>query len=193
MTLNLDYIKTQVDDEIKEILEEIEAAVTMLNNSYEDLSYLAGNGVLKYEAKEEIDISEVLKERIKFFEAVAKANNKKIVADIEDGFKFKINKVELDRIIDNNLSNAIKYSSGSEIFVEFGDGVLKFKSFSERIKGGMRVFEKSYREHSHKRGLGIGLNIVKEICEKYGIEYKLYYEDGKNVFEYNFGKISKKG
>jgi signal transduction histidine kinase len=193
ITLNVDYIKNKInDEELKEILEEIEAAVTMLTNSYEDLSYLSGNGVVKYEAKEKINLSAIVKERIHFFLPVANANNKKIIADIEENILFKINKIEFERIVDNNLSNAIKYSTKPDIFVSFkrrdGKIILKFASYGERIKYPHFVFDKNYREHSHKRGLGIGLNIVKEICEKYNIEYKVYYEDGKNIFEYIFNE-----
>jgi len=186
ITLNIDFIKHQVTQpEINEVIEEIEAAVTMLTNSYEDLSYLAGNGILKYEAKIDINIADVLKERVKFFESVAKANHKKIHLDIEDKH-FLINKIELERIIDNNLSNAIKYSTKDDIFITLKKGILRFESYGDKIKNPKMVFEKNYREHSHKRGLGIGLNIVKDICEKYNIEYRLYYRDGKNIFEYIF-------
>ncbi len=191
ITLNLDYVKEkEKDSEIKEVLEEIEAAVTILSNSYEDLSYISGNGIVKYEAKGEINLSENLKERIRFFETVAKAHNKKILSYIEENIFFEINKIEFERIVDNNLSNAIKYSSKKDIFVtlkrEDNFIVLKFESFGERIKDPVSIFEKDYREHIHKRGLGIGLNIVKNICDKYNIEYKVYYKEGKNVFEYKF-------
>jgi signal transduction histidine kinase len=191
ITLNVDFIKKKIkNDEEKELIDEIEAAVTMLSNSYEDLSYISGNGMLRYEAKEAIDISDLLKQRIEFFKTVAKANNKEIISDIQKDIYFKINKIEFERIADNNLSNAIKYSKGREIYVslkkEGNRIILKFESFGDRIKNPDYVFEKNYREHSHKRGLGIGLNIVKTICDKYGIIYKVYYENGKNVFEYIF-------
>ncbi len=195
ITLNIDFVKEKLKDkELKDLLEEIEASITMLTNSYEDLSYISGNGIVKYEASEYIDISDFLKKRIEFFKTVAKAHNKIILTDIEDNIHFKINKIEIERVIDNNISNAIKYSNGREIIISFkkeGDeAVLKIESFGEKIKNPQSVFEKNYREHSHKRGLGIGLNIVKEICDKYNIKYSVYYKDGKNIFEYRF-KIDK--
>ncbi|GAB6045894.1 hypothetical protein JCM11957_14920 [Caminibacter profundus] len=191
ITLNLDYITSKTtNEEMLEILEEIEAAVTMLTNSYEDLSYLSGNGILKYEANGDLDLSKVTKERIHFFNAVSKANNKTLHYDIEKEVKFKINKIEFERIVDNNISNAIKYSTKNDIFVSLkkvnNKIILRFESYGEKIKNSSAVFDKNYREHSHKRGLGIGLNIVKGICEKYNIEYTVYYKDGKNIFEYVF-------
>ncbi len=191
ITLNIDFIKEKYNDsEIKEILEEIEAAVAILRNSYDDLSYISANGIVRYEAKEDMNMSTFLKERISFFEVVARANHKQIISDIEDDLFFKINHIELERIIDNNLSNAIKYSNENKIYVSLkkrdNKCILKFESYSQRIKNPQNVFNKNYREHSHKRGLGIGLNIVKEICEKYKIKYSVYYQDGKNIFEYQF-------
>ncbi|WP_456488844.1 sensor histidine kinase [Caminibacter pacificus] len=191
ITLNIDFIKDRINDsEIRDILEEIEASVAMLTNSYEDLSYISGNGVVRYEAKECIDLGDLVKRRAEFFKTVAKAHDKKIICDIDKGIKYKINNIEFERIVDNNISNAIKYSTQKEIYVSLKkkgeEAVLKFESGGEKIKNPLGVFEKNYREHSHKRGLGIGLNIVKEICNKYGIAYRVYYKDGRNVFEYRF-------
>ena len=52
----------------------------------------------------------------------------------------------------------------------------------------MRVFEKNYRENEAKRGLGLGLNMVKGICQKYQIGYELSFKDGQNIFTYTFKK-----
>jgi len=190
ITLNLDFIKNMVNDrEITESIEEVDAAIAMLLNSYNDLSYLASNETVEYKPQM-INLSEILEERIGFFELIARANNKVIHSDIEKDIVYKINRIEFERLVDNNISNAIKYSTGKDIFVslkkEGTNVVLRVESYGERIKNPIEVFEKNYREHSHKRGLGIGLNIVKNICEKYSIKYRTYYKDGKNVFEYVF-------
>ncbi len=190
ITLNSDYIRLKTDDkDILEALDEIDAAITMLTTSYEDLSYLASSKVVEYKPAL-LNVSEVLKDRIKFFSILAKAKGKNLITFIDEGVKYNINKVEMERIIDNNISNAIEYSKGKDIIIELKkekDGfVLRFISYGEKIKNPQKIFEKNYREHSHKRGLGIGLNIVKNICDKYCSEYKVYYENGKNIFEYKF-------
>jgi len=160
-----------------------------LTTSYEDLSYLASSKVVKYKPTL-LNVSEVLKDRIKFFSILAKAKGKNLVTFIDERIKYNINKVEMERIIDNNISNAIEYSKGKDIIIELKkekDGfVLRFISYGDKIKNPQKIFDKNYREHSHKRGLGIVLNIVKNICDKYCAEYKVYYENGKNIFEYKF-------
>ncbi len=190
ITLNFDFIKNEIKDKnILESIEEIDAAISMLLNSYNDLSYIASNDTVEY-TPEDLNLSEMVKQRVNFFSLIAKANNRVIHADIDEDIHYNINRIEFERLVDNNISNAIKYSKKPDIFVKlkkYPDKiVLRVESFGDRIKNPIEVFEKNYREHSHKRGLGIGLNIVKNICEKYGIRYSTFYEDGKNVFEYVF-------
>ncbi len=194
IALNSDFIKMQTkDNEVLESIEEIEAAISMLTHSYDDLSYFASKKVVNYKPVR-LNFSSILKERIKFFSVLAKARNKKIIADIEENIFFNINKVELERIIDNNISNAIDYSKECEIYVELkkADNFIVFKvvSFGDKIKDTKKIFEKNYREQDFKRGLGIGLNIVKTICEKYNIKYTVYYQNGQNIFEYKFVTIT---
>ena len=189
--LNIDILKMQFDNEVvRQITEEIDAAVSMLNNSYEDLAYLTAKDAAITYKPENINVSDILKQRVNFFNIIAKVNSKKLITDIDDGVEYYINRIEFERIVDNNIANAIKYSDDEEIYITFKKFedkiVLMFKSYGMPIKNPDKVFEKNYREHSHKRGLGLGLNIVKNICDKYGIKYRVYYEDEMNVFEYVF-------
>ena len=67
-----------------------------------------------------------------------------------------------------------------------GTATLVIKTFGNEIKYKTKIFEKNFREDESKRGLGLGLNMVKNICGKYHISYNVTYEDGQNVFTYNF-------
>jgi len=189
--LNTDLLKLEIKDKnVQDIIEEIDAAVAMLNNSYEDLAYLSSNNTAITYKPTHINISQVLKERVNFFSTIAKVNDKKLIVDIDEDIEYYINRIEFERIVDNNISNAIKYSNDEEIYIALKRKkdkiVLTFKSYGEPIKEPKKIFEKNYREKTHKRGLGLGLNIVKNICDKYGIRYRVYYVNEMNVFEYVF-------
>ena len=101
--------------------------------------------------------------------------------------------MELERIIDNNISNGIKYATPKlPITIDLtknsddNSATLKFKTFGKPIRDITKVFEENYRENDAKRGLGLGLNMVKGICEKYGIVYSTTHKDEQNIFTYIF-------
>ena len=189
--MNSDMINLyQQDENISDFIEQINSAINMLTNSYEDLSYITSHDSMKY-VPTQLSLSKAVTQRVDFFKTIAKVNAKSIVTDIEDGIVFNINQIEFERMVDNNLSNAVKYAQKNKrislsLKKESSAIVLSFYSYGEMIKDNKAVFDKDYREHHEKRGLGLGLNMVKLICEKYRIRYELKYEDNQNIFTYIF-------
>ncbi|MDX9743007.1 MAG: ATP-binding protein, partial [Arcobacteraceae bacterium] len=91
-------------------------------------------------------------------------------------------------LIDNNLSNAIKYSErNSTITIILEENSLQFITFGTPIKDVKKVFTKYYREIQIVGGYGLGLGIVKEIAKTYKITTTLT-SDTKNGtnFTYQF-------
>jgi signal transduction histidine kinase len=197
--MNAEMIRdSQKDDSLLAFIDSIDASINMLSNSYEDLSYITSYDSIKYNPNL-ISLSNMLEKRIDFFETICKMNLKEIKANIHTDIYTYINIVECERIIDNNISNAIKYADiDKPIYIslyktEKNDKViLEFKSSANEIKDKSKIFEKNYREEESKRGLGLGLNIVKNICEKYHILYLASYNDKQNIFTYTFDNIQKK-
>ncbi len=75
------------------------------------------------------------------------------------------------RIINNLLSNAVKYNKqqGSiHVIYHKQKKVLEIKDTGKGIKEPSKVFERFYKEQD--RGIGIGLNIVKKLCEELNIK-----------------------
>jgi signal transduction histidine kinase len=98
----------------------------------------------------------------------------------------------LQRIIDNNISNAIKYSHEEgtiEVILEKLEDhcTLRFRDNGVGIEDVNRIFERYYRENRDKGGFGIGLNIVKSIIDKAGIDLQIdsIYGEG-STFSYTF-------
>ena len=188
---NTSLIDMKSEAGVSPYITQINSAINMLSNSYEDLSYIISHDSIEYKAIE-IDLAKFLNERIDFFEVIAQANHKTIRTTITSEIRVTMNDIELERLIDNNISNAIKHSSEKseiEIVLEKNDTevVLKFISKGKNIKDASRVFDKNYTEnHSAKRSLGLGLNMVKSICEKNSILYSAHSEENTNTFTYIF-------
>ncbi len=184
---NIDLLK--LDGFQKKELTNIESGVKIIHNIYNDLSYLIKKDRIEYK-KEPIDFSAFLKSRIEFFKEIASSNRLKIRYRIKDGLKLHFNPIELQRIIDNNISNAIKYAyKGSTIYIHLDKkSPLEFKiaTKSDKIRNKEGVFNEYYREDRAKGGFGLGLALVKQICEKNGCEIELKSKLGYNIFIYRF-------
>lgn len=188
---NTSLIEMQSESKISSYITQINSAINMLSNSYEDLSYIITNDTIEYKPIE-LDFTDFINERIDFFEVIAQANDKRIHANIANDVWITMNDTELERLIDNNLSNAIKHSSDKseiEIVLEKNGSeiVLRFISKGENIRDVAKLFDKNYTEsYGAKRSLGLGLNMVKTICEKNSIDYIAHSEKGINTFTYTF-------
>ncbi|HZF71331.1 HAMP domain-containing sensor histidine kinase [Sulfuricurvum sp.] len=172
-------------------LQRIKAATKTLATLYNDMDYLIKNERLAFEY-ERIDLSHYLQERIDYFSEVAALKNITIQPRIEEGIFIAFNPTQLQRIIDNNLSNAIKYSHEEgtiTVVLEHFENrcVMSFQDNGVGIEDVNRIFERYYRENRDKGGFGIGLNIVKSIIDKAGIELKIDSVYGKgSTFSYTF-------
>ncbi|MDR2152023.1 MAG: HAMP domain-containing histidine kinase [Helicobacteraceae bacterium] len=149
-------------------LSRIETGARTIKSVYDDLTFLAldkrSQSVL-----EKIDLSALLNERVEFFEPIGRAKN--IAWEVVAGqYEPPIaDKNELTRIIDNLLSNAIKYNKqGGRVRILAEDCFLSIEDEGEGISKDDRkkVFDRFARLDSAQGGFGLGLNIVKSLCDR---------------------------
>lgn len=175
---NADLVKIQHGENI--YLSSIEAACKVLQTSYEDMAFMMQKD--KYtQSKQNIDIADFVKTRVMYFDSIAIANGVKLVLEIDkkaDCANFFISASKLQRLIDNNLSNAVKYSKrGKTIRVTLkmndNQAVLEFNNYGIPITDKKKIFKRYHRENEARGGYGIGLSLVSEICKEYGIAIKV--------------------
>lgn len=165
---------------------------------------LASNELLKlyenmeYQIKKEIDRVDVTTFDLK--ELVLKSINKfddlrhdiKIDVQIDDiQVNSDINGFE--KMIDNLISNALKYNikENGRIQIKFEDDILSFFNTGKEIdtKNLFIIFDEYFQEDSSKNGFGLGLNIVKEFCDKNKIAIKIEPSSNGNKFLLNLKNI----
>ena len=176
-------------------LSRIKSAAKTLSNIYNDMDYLIKKDRLDY-PKEDVDISEFVQNRVDYFQEIAHLRGIKLIAKIAPNIRVVINKTKLQRVVDNTLSNAIKYSkerSKVKIYLKTigSKAILTVKDYGIGIEQPQKIFERYYREDNDKGGFGIGLCIVKNIIDQEKIDLKIVSKPGKGTaFIYFFNLAS---
>jgi len=177
-------------------LSNIEAATKNIYGIYDDISYLATKDKIIYR-KQKLILAEFVKSRIAFFSIVAKQSG--LTFDFTNSCNktpVYINETKLQRIIDNNITNAIKYTKEFNtikilIYENKDFYIFEISSNSTIIKDPELIFHAYYREKNVKEGLGLGLNLVKTICNEENIQIELHSKENNTSFKYYFPKGEK--
>jgi signal transduction histidine kinase len=175
-------------------LSKIEVAVKNIFSIYDDLSYLVKKDQVEY-PKSMVNIGEYIDYRINFFKDVAFMSKLEFnYTKPQNKLHIYINKTKLQRIIDNTLTNAIKYTlPGEEVYVglKHSGSNLEFwvASKSKAIEDKEKVFQAYYREEKNRDGFGLGLQMVRNICDEEGIYIKVSSDENKTIFTYIFKVI----
>ena len=101
------------------------------------------------------------------------------------------NETKLQRIIDNNITNAIKYTLPSEqihiqTYLKGTHICFEIYSRSKKIEDINKVLEPYYRENKKMDGFGLGLNLVKSICDEEDVAFTIDSSDDVTRFSYSF-------
>lgn len=177
-------------------LTNVESAAKVIANLYNDLSFFIRKDRIEYK-KEAMDISSTVRERIAFFDDVARGNELALAPEITDNLIIRYNRTELERIIDNILSNAIKYAHPQTtvritLTADAADARLAVANEGDPIKDAANIFKRFYRENENRGGFGIGLSMVSEICKKNGTPVTVESVNGVNTFSFTF-PLAQKG
>lgn len=89
-----------------------------------------------------------------------------------------------DMLVANLLKNAIVHNvDGGSIRLEIGNGRIVISNEGPPLPFGKEeIFRRFTRNPGKGSSFGLGLSLVKKICESYGIEVGYGYEGGRHIF-----------
>jgi len=159
LRLNVSLLNVPASEakKIERIERSIETLISLGNNLR---SYLEGHPL----QNETIDLHTLLKERIAIIQKLYPT-----ISFILDDTTLSIttNPDAIARIIDNLLSNAAKYNKkNGSVWIYFNTSTqtLHIDDNGQGIEYPDKIFDRFYKEHD--RGMGIGLHIVKKLCDE---------------------------
>ena len=175
--------KSSLDEALSKKVRRVDIAARTISNIYNDLTYLVLHNDIAVN-NEEVDVSTFLCERVDYFSLSMEQKKLSFSREVEENITLNIDKNKLGRLIDNLISNAIKYNKiNGAIKIELNS---KYLSVSDTGIGIPKkklecIFERYIRANDSVGGFGIGLNIVAMIAKEYGIKIEIHSEENKGT------------
>lgn len=170
---NIEMIDTaKLDEKSAKKIKRIDIASRTISNLYNDLTYIALGNQLQSK-NEEVILSTLIKERTEFFKVISNVKQLECILDLDEKVTLYIDRHKITRLIDNLISNAIKYNKKqSFIKVTLKEGYFAIEDGGIGIAEDKveQMFERYERFDESEGGFGLGLNIVMEIANEYDLK-----------------------
>ena len=153
----------------------IEIASKTLSRIYDDLTYLNLNHHYHRNIIS-VDMSALVQERVVYFTGMIEAKNLKPVLEIEEDIVLEMDKNDALRLVDNLISNAIKYNKHQGILhIILTETMFAVRDtgigISKKDLGG--ILQRFQRANKSEGGFGIGLDIVSQVVKSYDYTLKI--------------------
>lgn len=155
----------------------INLASKALSNIYSDLTFISFNhNKNKVQA---LNLAQILQTRLDFFAPLFQNQILEINANLQNSY-IKADLIKIQKMLDNLLSNISKFASkGSVVKIKLKENSLEFinktdDTLPENIN---EIFQRYQRFNQNKGGFGVGLSIVKQICDEFCIEVDASFQN----------------
>lgn len=165
-----------------------------ISQIYNDIHFSAFNEINE-DVFEEFDLKDLISESVDYFNDISITKNIQINSNLFSCC-IKMDRTKTQKLVNNLISNAIKYSyKDSIIEVTLKDNILSVKDFGRGIseEEQKEIFKRYKRGNNNEGGFGIGLDIVKRICNEYNLILNLKSQINKEtIFSIDFSSIVNK-
>jgi len=174
LLLSVNSLKKNIDEKS---IRRIEASTKTLYQIYEGLSFSTLQSSSE-RINEEIDFKSVIEQSLEFFEPIAQS--KKIILKSQlESVHFIMDQRLASALINNILANAIKYNKPNgtvNISLNNSKLCINDSGIGIELKEQRNIFNRYVRANSSVGGFGIGLDIVKRVCDEYNINIEIKSE-----------------
>ncbi len=136
--------------------------------------------------QENMDLREVVEEKVAFFDELLRKRDLSILCDLQETPLFASRQL-IEILVSNLFSNAIRHNvHGGWIKISLQSHRLTIRNTGpEEALDPAKIFIRFYKDPSSD-GTGLGLSILKQICNRYGYGLDYALENGMHTFHITF-------
>ncbi|RPD41476.1 sensor histidine kinase [Chitinophaga barathri] len=174
-------------DEQYNIIEDANKALARVTRINKNLLLLTKIENSQFMEKERLSLSGLITKNISLFTSFAEGVELELNAEIQENVEVEGNKVLIEILLNNLVTNAIRYTSpGGTIHIRLSGSRLVVENPGEVALKEEQLFKRFSTASSQSPGTGLGLALVKQICNRYDWKITYAYEDGQHVFSVKF-------
>lgn len=162
-------------------LRNLSAGTRQLYDIYRSLTYL--NFAKQESTPAPLDLAETAEKSAAYYQPLLESKAQRLVVHTQP-LRFAISETEAQLLLGNLIGNAVKYSpKGTAVTVTIEERCLEVGDEGMGIAPALqaKIFEPFTRATEQGGGFGVGLNIVRRICDTYGIALTLDSAPGKGA------------
>ena len=188
--LDLIIQREDLSEAQSEEMKEIYAEVKKLSRLSGSLLLLAKIENQQFEQVSVINLKERIEKKVQQFQELWKNSEINLDSHVQEA-AIRANGDLTDILLNNLLSNASRHNiKGGSIDIHLQAHQLSVSNTgSPKVLNSQRIFRRFYKEETNSQHNGLGLSIIKQICDQSHIQIAYSYKDGKHVFQLNLQKI----
>lgn len=171
------------------VMQNLNEAASRISRLNQSLLLLAKIENRQFEITERINLSSILHRYIGNFEELAATKNIAIDENIAENIFLEVNESLAEILISNIYINAIKhnYENGKIQLTLDSNALTVSNTGEEPQEETSHFFERFKRSSASADSLGLGLSIVKTICDTYHFASSYSFENGMHILQITFG------
>jgi signal transduction histidine kinase len=140
----------------------------------------------QYMNKDMVDLGSTIEQKFQQFEDLIVAKNIKVTTNLEK-VNILLNKELTDILLNNLVSNAIKHNcNNGYIQCALTQQKLLLINNGKPLSFDKKDIFKRFKKSDHSDGTGLGLSVVKQICDLYKFEIQYLNDGDEHTFIINF-------
>lgn len=175
-------------DEQYELIEDANKALSRVARINKNLLLLTKIENSQFMDKEVIDLSRLLESTLTLFSNFSEDKKLILKTDIPPGITIEGNKILIEILLNNLITNAIRYTANNgTITITLSDKNLLITNPGNTALQHDQLFKRfGTTTSSITRGTGLGLSLVKQICNRYGWTADYDFHNLQHTFSVHF-------
>jgi len=169
-------------------IQNIQEEISRLSKLNQSLLLLTKIDNQQFKDTEKVDIANIITKHLNNYEELISAKEIALTKNISEGNFVVMNKVMAEILVSNLITNAIKHNvERGSITIELNKDQLTVSNSGPVLATNPKeLFERFKKDKVNSESLGLGLSIVKKICEQYHFKVDYNYTNGLHTVSLSF-------